>query len=397
MKKLVKEILRNYCPNIPSIRSKLTKIKLREINKYVMNQEDVLAGEKSFNEKEQMVKKYSEKWGDYTRELNKKLDEYIGRCERIRERNDVSVLQVKVLFTCFAYGFLPDEFFAYELEYKSPQEIKKYISNRELNNYIYTLNDIIDVGIFYDKYKTYVKFKEDFKREAISCKKKSDFGKFCKFVKKHPVYVRKNVALSKGNSVELINYKECGKSTRELFDEMIMRGSYIVEELVVQSECMSKLNPSSVNTIRCITFMTPKGVCIGTCFIKVGQGNSFVDNGGQGGILAGIDNKTGVINTDGYDEFLDKYSCHPDTYVRFKGYQLPEWDKLRSLATKLANQIASVRYIGWDFAYTDSGWVVIEGNGSSQVIGPQIVRRGGIKKEVEDIIKSIIKGGSNND
>ena len=34
-------------------------------------------------------------------------------------------------------------------------------------------------------------------------------------------------------------------------------------------------------------------------------------------------------------------------------------------------------------AYTDTGWIVIEGNGMSQMIGPQIVwrNRGGVFKE----------------
>ena len=120
--------------------------------------------------------------------------------------------------------------------------------------------------------------------------------------------------------------------------------------------------------------------------MKIGQGGSFVDNGGRGGILVGIDNQIGVLNTVGYDEFLTQYSAHPDTGVQFIGYQLPEWEKLLSLAVELSAQTPTVKYIGWDLAHTDQGWIVIEGNGSSQLIGPQIVWKKGIREEIRQVI-----------
>ena len=50
----------------------------------------------------------------------------------------------------------------------------------------------------------------------------------------------------------------------------------------------------------------------------------------------------------------------------------------------------SVRYIGWDLAYTkDNKWVVIEGNGMSQFIGPQTIWQRGIKKEVAAFMKDM--------
>ena len=387
MRKIVKKILRSHCPNIPALRNKLTQIKLREINKYIMEPQDISAGEASFEKRTQIVEKYSDKWEKYTRELIDKFNEYALRSTKVASRTDKEALRTNALFACFAYGFLPDEFFVYELEHKSPEEIKEYISNRELSNYIYEHNDIIDIDIFLNKYKTYSRFKPYFRREAVSCAKNSDFGKFSEFVKKHPVYVRKNVGLSKGDSVELIDSRAMGKSERQLFDEMLSAGSYIVEERVIQSDQMSRLNPSSVNTVRCITFMTDAGAYIGPCFLKVGRGNSFVDNGGKGGILIGINGQTGVLDTIGYDEFLNEYPQHPDTKHDFKGFQLPEWNELKKLAIEASNQIPRVKYIGWDFAHTAQGWVIIEGNGCSQVVGPQIVWRRGFKKDFAQILK----------
>lgn len=394
MKQLVKKCFRKYCPNITALRKKLNDAKLRDINKYTMQSEDVLVGEISAEKQATIVQHYSKKWPSYTKMLNQKLDEYISHCRTVKTRNDLEVLREKVLFACFAYGFLPDEFFAFELEYKSPEERKKYISNRDRDNYVYKMNDIIDIDIFLDKYKTYVKFRKYFKRDAFSVERQTDYQGFCKFVKKHPVFVQKNVGLSKGDSVELINSKNCGKSIKQLFDEMLTNGRYIVEEKVEQSIYMSRLNESSVNTIRCMSFKTKNGIEIGPCFLKVGQGNSFVDNGGKGGILIGVDNKTGILNTAGYDEFLKEYPEHPDTKIKFIGYQLPEWGTMRKLVIELSNQIPSVRYIGWDLAHTNAGWIVIEGNGGGQFIGPQIVWKRGFKKDIEKYVKAV---GEEND
>ena len=387
MKKTIKKAIRKFCPNVPVIRRKLNQMKLKDINKYLMTDEDVLFGEKSVENQIEIVKIYSEKWSQYTKMLNNKFDEYVLRCCEIRERTDLDILRYKTLFACFAYGFLPDEFFAYELENKSTVERKKYISDRDCSNYAYKLNDIIDVDIFFDKFKTYQRYKKYYMREAICVEKEADYSAFCEFLKCYPVFVMKNVTLSKGDSVELVNFKECGKSVRQLFDEMLSLGKYIVEEPVIQSAIMQQLNPTSVNTIRCMTFITNKGIEIGPCFLKVGQGGSFVDNGGKGGILIGIDNATGILNTIGYDEFLNGYIKHPDTETSFLGYQLPEWEKMCSLVKEMAEQTPTVRYVGWDMAHTDKGWVVIEGNGSGQMIGPQIIWKRGFKEEINAIIR----------
>ena len=164
---------------------------------------------------------------------------------------------------------------------------------------------------------------------------------------------------------------------------MMMKGPRLLEERVVQNNVMGVLNPSSVNTVRCITLNTMDGIVVSYCFLKVGRKGSFVDNGGSGGILVGIDKKCGKLNTDGYDELNVRYVTHPDSGVNLKGYQLPDWEQLIHMCVEMSGQMPTVKYIGWDLAYTDTGWIVIEGNGMSQMIGPQIVwrNRGGVFKE----------------
>lgn len=54
---------------------------------------------------------------------------------------------------------------------------------------------------------------------------------------------------------------------------------------------------------------------------------------------------------------------------------------------ELSAKALTVRYIGWDLAHTDQGWVVIEGNCSGQMIGPQIVFQRGFKEDIKKLLE----------
>ena len=192
-----------------------------------------------------------------------------------------------------------------------------------------------------------------------------------------------------GRSVEYIDTSVNEMTERELFNSLISEGKCLLEERVIQSAPFEALNPSSVNTVRCITYYTRHGVVVPYCFMKIGRAGSFVDNGGAGGILVGIDSKTGCLNTDGFDEFITRYEKHPDSGITFRGYQLPEFENVVELSRKLSAMTPTVKFVGWDFAHTNQGWVVIEGNGMSQLIGPQIVWERGVKAEMEATLKEM--------
>ena len=59
------------------------------------------------------------------------------------------------------------------------------------------------------------------------------------------------------------------------------------------------------------------------------------------------------------------------------------------LSKQLSAMTPSVKFVGWDFAHTDQGWAIIEGNGMSQLIGPQIVWERPVKAEMERCLKDM--------
>lgn len=302
---------------------------------------------------------------------------------------DIEEMKMDILFWHFAYGFSINEYLCYGFSHKSADERKLFFSDRESVSFGYDMNDIDDMMIFGDKMNTYYRYQNYFGREAISIDSDEDYNDFVKFTKKYPCFVKKNVRKSCGQSVEVIDIKQTHKTSRELFKDLLSEGKTILEELVIQSPKTGMFNKSSVNTIRCITFNTKEGVMIPYCFMKIGRDGSFIDNGAAGGILVGIDPATGILGTDGVDEIGRRYQRHPDSEVIFKGYQLPEWTKMINICKKMASELLSVPWIGWDMAYTDKGWIVIEGNSLTEVIGPQSTWLKGIKKEIMEFYKMV--------
>jgi hypothetical protein len=122
------------------------------------------------------------------------------------------------------------------------------------------------------------------------------------------------------------------------------------------------------------------------CFIRTGSNGSFIDNGAAGGGRAGIHTESGMIETDAMTEFGEIVKEHPDSHTVYRGFQMPDWQGLRSLATELALKLPNVRCVGWDLAYTKKGWCLVEANGRPQLIGPQQLYNRGIKAELLDAL-----------
>lgn len=378
----INAVVRKYCPNIAPLRRWFTSMKLSEFDKYRLDQKlvsEVEAGDRTIAEALEVCR---QNWPKRYESVAIKAKEHYEKGAKDLDGNTLD----KVLFSYFAYGFNPDEFLSYGLVDKSFVEQQEYISNRDTNIIVYSLNDIVDIDIFYDKWRTYELFKPYFHREAIKVEEPQDYERFDAFAQRHPRFVKKEVRLSKGDSVSLVDLQEVADK-RQLFETMILAGRTILEEPIRQSAAMEQFNKSSVNTVRVITVKTDKGIEVVDTFLKVGREGSFVDNGGAGGLLVGIDKNIGKLSTVARDEFANVFEAHPDSDVAFIGHQLPDWDELIAMAKDISSQVPRVSYIGWDFAHTDNGWIVVEGNGGSQLIGPQIVFQEGMKKRFLEIAK----------
>ena len=150
---------------------------------------------------------------------------------------------------------------------------------------------------------------------------------------------------------------------------------------------MGRFHPSSVNSLRIRTFRFDDRVEILPSNMRIGRGSSVVDNTGQGGISAAIDEK-GCIFT-ACDETGTLFEVHPDSGERIIGERVPCWEDAVFFAKCLALVVPCVRYVGWDLALTDSGWVMIEGNDKGMFVGIQKPRQRGFRPQMDRILSEL--------
>ena len=78
---------------------------------------------------------------------------------------------------------------------------------------------------------------------------------------------------------------------------------------------------------------------------------------------------------------------HPNSGMKFKGWQVPLWEDLLKTASDLHQSLPPKhKYIGFDFALTPKGWVVVEGNWGN--FPHQVCVHHGIRVEFEKLMKS---------
>lgn len=162
---------------------------------------------------------------------------------------------------------------------------------------------------------------------------------------------------------------------------------FIAEEIITQDERMAQLHPESVNTLRIHTLQNNGVVEVFHPYIRIGRGNSVVDNAGSGGVFTSCNPKTGEVLTV-VDEFCRSYTKHPDNGFPLVGFKVPCWKEAFDFARQLALANLDVHYAGWDLALTKEGWVLVEGNPRAQMIF-QISEQKGFKQELMDICKRI--------
>ena len=288
----------------------------------------------------------------------------------------------------FRYGLTYEEFYYYAA---TEENASTFITEIERESFYKKLNKKKNEIDFNDKSRTYQLFGADYHRKVYKIENKDAF---LAALEELGVCIYKPLAEYCGHGVRLIS-ADTAEERLQLWDELQQTVPFIIEERIVQSDAMAALHPQSVNTLRMATFLLGKepnyDVRVYYPLLKVGGGDSIVDNAGSGGYLCSID-ENGVVSSDGVTENNQRTEKHPDTGIVFKGYQLPDWQKAVELVTRLAKSYPGNRYIGWDIAHTkEHGWCIVEANARGQLLGFQIIDQIGKKAELEAISREVRK------
>lgn len=381
--------VRDRIPDVPIVRKYLSDKMEKAVLATLIPEEDVAFGEQSPRNKEQILARYHARLGGHIAKTENELEEALQTCVRYHglDEGEREIIRTDMRFSRIAYGFLPGEYVAFGLEHKGMNERRAYVSDQQRRVYRYKMNDILAANVFIDKSKTYEKYRAYYHRQVIAIRRARDFERFRQFVGGHEEFVLKNALDSLGKGVRLVRRADMGDE-RAFFNACIRKGIHVLEERIEQSSALSAFNDSSVNTVRVITVKTALGIAVPYCILRMGRAGAFVDNSGNGGVIACVDYATGRLQTDGYDEKGNIYLSHPDTGAPFNGTQLPAWDELQVLCEEVAMKTEKINMVGWDFAHTEDGWVVVEGNDSPHIIAQQMIL-GGLKEVMDRLLKEM--------
>lgn len=143
---------------------------------------------------------------------------------------------------------------------------------------------------------------------------------------------------------------------------------YVVQKLLEQHCELDKVHKGSINCIRITSILFENGVHILSSVLRMGFGNSKVDNAtakdnaGYDGMSCGID-ENGCLKKYAHGYSTGK-ACdkHPDGLV-FEGFQIPSFDKAIELVKTAHPLIGHFRLVSWDIAIDKNGDpVLIEAN-----------------------------------
>lgn len=193
---------------------------------------------------------------------------------------------------------------------------------------------------------------------------------------------------------------EFGGTKTKISDILSCGKMVLFESLIKQTEQISRINMSSVNTIRMMTALYPnQEVKMIAAFIKIGRAGSCVDNAGSGGnVDCAINLETGELyNALQFNSWENVFPIerHPDSGVELNGLIIDNWREIKRIVMGWQAQIPYLKTIGWDVALTEDGPVIVEINNWWDTTG-QLFLGKGWHKEVKECYDAWVNYYRNN-
>ena len=281
---------------------------------------------------------------------------------------DYESTKAKLLATIERTGCTPTEFFLYRFyELTEEEQDTYYIAKyQKLFQKKYGVDKDF-VALLYDKERTNNYFAE-YVRRPWCVNTKVTFEQFNDTFKDTDRVMYKPIAGHRGYGVEAIYLTP--ENMKEVYDRLATYPEGVVEAFIKQHPEMCKLSPTSVNSLRFVTFSSNskpvtadgKMMDIAYSIVRFGREGAIVDNLHSGGMVANVDLETGCLSTDGADRNGDMWTTHPDTGVTIKGFKVPYFEEAREMVKEAIATRKVEGYIGWDIAISENGPMLLEVN-----------------------------------
>ena len=195
---------------------------------------------------------------------------------------------------------------------------------------------------------------------------------------------------SKGKGVQLINVDNGVTDVNGLSFEKLLDSygtNYIIQERIKQHEALSALNPTSVNTMRILTYRSGMEILVVYAVIRIGRKGQVIDNQSAGGISTVI-NEDGTLGKYGFGAAGDDMIEKTDTGIVLDGYKIPYFDRAIDAVKRSHFDLPFFDLVGWDVSISPDGEpILVEWNGKA---GPSQTACGtGLGQYTERIIKEV--------
>ena len=286
----------------------------------------------------------------------RKMFDTIDEINKKTNKNKISIF-LDIIYCGLKYQAGYMDYKLYEM-YDLTEKQRKTIITRGINNSIVKrYNNPAFTKYFSDKIAFNKKFNKYLLRDWMEVKDSPEnFEEFKKFCQKHHEILVKPLSESCGKGVEI--FKTNPQNLKKIYQNLLETKRYLVEEVAIQCDEISKLHPSSINTIRIVTLNNE----IVAAFLRIGNNNNVVDNFNHGGLVAPINIETGIIDYLAIDKKMNIYEKHPLTNEPILWFKIPKWPRIKRFVIQASKEVPEVGYVGWDVCLGPKDPFLIEGN-----------------------------------
>lgn len=251
------------------------------------------------------------------------------------------------------------DYYDWDFHTLSRRERRTFMTHPKSNHLAQKLNAVEHRPTFADKSRFNARFAAHLGREWLDLRT-ATAEELSSFLARHDRVMAKVADSLGGDGIQAFASADIRDQEAWRAERLAAR-QVLLEEFLTQHPVMASLNPSSVNTLRIISYLDPSGrVHVLARTLKMGNGGD-VDNFSDGGMYTMLDEQ-GVAHHPAFDGDGRIFSVHPLSGTSIVGFQVPLWSEVGELVERLAREVPEIPYVGWDIAITPSGPAVIEGN-----------------------------------
>lgn len=277
------------------------------------------------------------------------------------------------------YGAGYMDYDLFEMYNLTDEQRDTYLTRGRNNNFVTKYCDLEAFHYFQNKDEFNSTFNEYLKRDWIKVNG-TEKQEVISFLNKHSEFMAKPIDGGCGKGIEKIKVENY-KSLDELYDYLTKEGNnFELEEVIKQHPEVAKIYPNAINTVRVVTIVTTKdGKSVLTVpkeerknielephiictYFRIGNGGRCVDNFNSGGMVAPVDDTTGIVSQLAIDKQKNVYEVHPQTGEKIKGFKFPYWEEAMKICKEASKKIPEMGYVGWDVAFTPNGPLFVEAN-----------------------------------